>query len=180
MGNKGTAAKPRVYPQSKCKKCRNERDKVRVLERKQENNGVDPVRARTNAKLSRMRADGQFVDRWIYIDARSSDRKSGRENDLTREFIRESIKLGCRYCGDVSSRMTLDRIDNDIGHLQSNVVPACFRCNLTRRDMPYAAWLLVAKGMREARETGLFGTWPGNNFRDWGNRKKDTLLESNS
>jgi len=57
--------------------------------------------------------------------------------------------------------MTLDRIDNDKGHTQDNVVPACIRCNYARRSMPYEAWLVVAKGMREAREQGLFGDWTG-------------------
>jgi hypothetical protein len=57
--------------------------------------------------------------------------------------------------------MTLDRIDNDKGHTEDNVVPACIRCNYTRRSMPYEAWLVVAKGMREARERGLFGEWTG-------------------
>jgi hypothetical protein len=57
--------------------------------------------------------------------------------------------------------MTLDRVDNSIGHIKSNVVPACTRCNYTRRDMPYEAWLLIAKSMRKAREAGMFDNWTG-------------------
>jgi len=58
--------------------------------------------------------------------------------------------------------MTLDRKDNDVGHVKDNVVPACVRCNYTRGDMPFDAWLVVAAGMRQAREKGLFGDWrPG-------------------
>jgi hypothetical protein len=57
--------------------------------------------------------------------------------------------------------MTVDRVDNDLGHLQSNVVPACVRCNHVRGQMPYEAWLMVAPGMRAAREAGLFGGWDG-------------------
>jgi hypothetical protein len=107
------------------------------------------------------RAAGQNTDFWIYVDSRKSDRKAGRENDLTREFIREQITKGCSYCGETELRMTLDRIDNTKGHTKDNVVPACIRCNYTRKDMPYAAWLIVAKGMQEARAASLFGAWTG-------------------
>jgi len=107
------------------------------------------------------RAAGLNVERWIYEDARRSDRKRDLENDLTKAFIREQIEKGCSYCGEESIRMTLDRIDNSIGHLQSNCVPACIRCNCTRRHMPYEAWLIVAPAMREARLAGLFGDWTG-------------------
>jgi hypothetical protein len=55
--------------------------------------------------------------------------------------------------------MTLDRKDNSIGHLLDNVVPCCIRCNYIRRDMPFEAWLIVATGIRKAKELGLFGTW---------------------
>jgi hypothetical protein len=57
--------------------------------------------------------------------------------------------------------MTLDRIDNKRGHSRANVVPACIRCNYARRDMPYAAWLCLAPGLRVALEQGLFGEWTG-------------------
>jgi len=97
----------------------------------------------------------------IKTDSRASDRKAGRDNDLTREFIAAEISKGCTYCGETEIRMTLDRINNDRGHTQDNVVPACIRCNYTRKNMPYEAWLVVAKGMREAREAGLFNGWTG-------------------
>jgi hypothetical protein len=97
----------------------------------------------------------------ILIDSRRSDKRAGRENSLTRDFIAEQISKGCDYCGETELRMTLDRIDNAKGHTQSNVVPCCIRCNYTRRAMPYEAWLVVAKGMREARGLNLFNGWTG-------------------
>jgi hypothetical protein len=57
--------------------------------------------------------------------------------------------------------MTLDRIDNFIGHVKTNVQPACIRCNYLRRDMPYEAWLIVAEGVRQARKAGAFADWVG-------------------
>lgn len=55
--------------------------------------------------------------------------------------------------------MTLDRIDNTIGHVQTNVVAACVRCNYMRRDMPYAAWTRLVPLIKQLREEGLFGAW---------------------
>jgi hypothetical protein len=97
----------------------------------------------------------------ILEDARREDRKRGRDNDLDIHFVRDAISMACAYCGETSLRMTLDRIDNALGHLKANVVGACERCNIVRRDMPAAAWAVVAAGMKEARLRGLFGTWTG-------------------
>lgn len=71
------------------------------------------------------------------------------------------IQEPCVYCGEDQIRMTVDRIDNEVGHVKGNIVSACERCNYARRDMPYQAWQVVAKAMKEAREKGLFGSWTG-------------------
>jgi hypothetical protein len=97
----------------------------------------------------------------IYQDARKADRKKQRTNDLTLELVKRLIASPCSYCGDNELRKTLDRVDNSLGHVESNVVVACERCNYVRRDMPYDAWLVVANGMRAAREAGMFGHWNG-------------------
>ncbi len=107
------------------------------------------------------RSDPAYRAMFFCQDANKNDKKKGRDNDLTKEFAELLLRECCRYCGDDQNRMTLDRVDNDLGHLQSNVVPSCVRCNITRGQMPYEAWLVVAQGMRTAREAGLFGGWDG-------------------
>lgn len=59
--------------------------------------------------------------------------------------------------------MTMDRIDNSLGHLMSNVLPACIRCNYLRRDVPFEAWMVIVPSVKKAVEEGLFGTWTGAN-----------------
>lgn len=109
------------------------------------------------------RRNPDYVAYYILRDSRYQDKSKGRENDLDEKFIAEMISHGCSYCGATSDevRIGLDRINNSLGHLKSNVVPACIRCNNTRRDMPIEAWLIVAEGMRKAREQGKFGNWDG-------------------
>ena len=97
----------------------------------------------------------------IFRDCRHSDKRSGRTNDLTKDFVALTINRDCFYCGETLLRMSLDRVDNSKGHTMDNVIPACVRCNYIRKDMPYDAWIVVAVGMRQAREQGLFGGWGG-------------------
>lgn len=134
------------------------------LRKQDSNNNPERVSKETSKFLQKakdQRNSGINVGRWILEDSRKSDKKKKRENDLTKEFIDRLIANGCCYCGETSLRMTLDRTDNTKGHLQSNVRPACMRCNYARGSMPYEAWLLLADGMRRARELGLFDNWNG-------------------
>lgn len=116
---------------------------------------------RINQKQREWRRDLINTDKFIYVGSRKNDKNKGRQNDLTREFIRMMISKPCQYCGDSGCRMTLDRIDNSIGHLQSNVVPCCVRCNYIRRDIPYEAWLIMIPAIKQARIAGSFGDWDG-------------------
>ena len=147
--------------QATCKKCIN---KIQVQRRKK-----DPGYRASQKKYElvyanrkkQKRIKGLDTARFILSDSKSADRKVGFLNDLTREFIEKKIKDGCFYCGEIKLRMTLDRIDNSKGHTKANVIPACIRCNYTRRDMPFKAWCYISAGIKKARIKGLFGRWTG-------------------
>lgn len=150
------AGRPRSY----CKRCHgdNTNESRRGI-------GVrtysESSRQTTRERLRRQRLDPDQLFRVVYMDSRSSDRKKGRNNDLTMDFVRECVSQACFYCGDTQTRMTLDRIDNALGHTCANVNPACIRCNYMRGSMPYPAWLRLVPLVRKAREEGLFGAWTG-------------------
>lgn len=96
----------------------------------------------------------QFVRR-----SKRSDAEKGYENNLTVEFVEAQFDEPCSYCGTTEIPPSLDRIDNDKGHTLDNVVPCCARCNYIRRDIPYAAWLLMVPGLKEAHEKGFLSNY---------------------
>lgn len=148
--------KGRIYKRSQCRKCES---KKRELRQSPEQRALRYQRH--NEMKREQRAAGERTWYFVLGDSRQSDAKCGRENNLDTAFVREALAKGCSYCGETELRMTLDRVDNNLGHLKTNVVPACIRCNYARRSMPYVAWLLLVPGIRQAREQGLFGTWTG-------------------
>lgn len=106
------------------------------------------------------RANNVNVEKYILQDTRRADKKKGFICDLDLGFVKQLIDKPCTYCCDPKpSKMTLDRIDNSKGHTKDNVVQACYRCNLFRRDMPYEAWLYIAPVMKQLRENGLLDNW---------------------
>jgi hypothetical protein len=116
---------------------------------------------RINAKMRSRRASGENLGYFVLKDSRQSDKVHNRLNDLTREFVEQQIAKPCTYCELTGLRMTLDRIDNLKGHLQSNVQPSCMRCNYIRRNIPYEAWILMIPGVKAAAQCGAFGSWDG-------------------
>lgn len=116
-----------------------------------------PTAAQASLVQRRWRANNPLSA--VFRDCRASDKKRGFNNDLDHEFIRILIASGCKYCGETTIRMTLDRIDNSIGHIKTNVLPCCIRCNYIRGSMPFEAWMIMAPAVRQAKEAGLFGTW---------------------
>jgi len=145
------------YLRTQCRKCESRKRFVRPYSKE----ATGRAQARYSEKIRHLRLSNFDTARWILRDSRGSDKKNGRRNDLDAKFVESTIKNGCSYCGETAIRMTLDRIDNEKGHIRNNVVPACIRCNYARRNMPYKAWVVVARGMRKARKNGLFGNWTG-------------------
>lgn len=118
-------------------------------------------RSQDRRKQLRRSEDSLQIAKIIVEDSRKTDKKLNRINDLDTSWVMLEIAKPCQYCGENSLRMTLDRIDNSLGHVKNNVTPACIRCNYARRDMPHTAWIKLAPAMREARLAGDFGVWTG-------------------
>jgi hypothetical protein len=92
---------------------------------------------------------------------RAADRKSGMENNLTREFIKNRLfnNSKCSYCNVSGTTLTLDRINSNKGHTMDNVVVACVHCNRLRRNIPYDIWRKISSKMNIAMRLGLLNEW---------------------
>lgn len=75
-------------------------------------------------------------------------KKYEEENFVTFDYVIEKLlcsKLKCYYCNERvkifynmckdETQWTLDRIDNEIGHNDGNVLISCLGCNLKRRKL---------------------------------------------
>ncbi len=116
----------------------------------------------TNLRRALERKDIRSHAKNILKDSRHSDKRHGRENNLDEEFIQTLIAFPCSYCGIDDERISLDRIDNRLGHLRSNVLPCCLRCNWLRRDMPFDVWTWFVATVRQVSTMRQYREWhPG-------------------
>ncbi len=88
-----------------------------------------------------------------------SDRLKDREFNLTIQWCLDNV-FGeeCDYCG-AKELIGVDRIDNSIGHIETNCHPVCYRCNSirgnhrTHGEMLEFRKLVDSIGFEKARET---------------------------
>lgn len=117
-----------------------------------------------NKQLRRGTTDDYAI--FILSDSKRNDKVKNQDNDLTLDFIKSILSANrCFYCENTNCKFTLDRIDNNLGHLQNNVNICCDRCNTLRGNMPYDAWLHICPAIKSARELGLFDNWMPYNLR---------------
>ena len=140
--------KGKVYWSQQCKTCRPDRQRRSIASREKQRD-----HERTARKDPAKRAN------FILSACKNFDKRHGFVCDLDLKFIQQTIAPGCSYCLDTIGQMTLDRIDNSMGHLKFNVVSCCFRCNYIRRNMPHAAWLVIVPAIKRAHQLGLFQEW---------------------
>ena len=100
---------------------------------------------------------GNFVNRKSYGESslnrvfkhyKKDAKKRGYEFNISIDFFKVITQQDCEYCG-ISPNNTclgtgsfgeyryngIDRVDNEIGYLESNVVPCCKDCNIAKRAM---------------------------------------------
>ncbi len=68
-----------------------------------------------------------------YDHYKSSAKEKGLEFSISIEDFEDWLLTSCTYCG-FEGVVGLDRIDNDKGYTQHNVVPCCSLCNKTRSN----------------------------------------------
>ena len=99
------------------------------------------------------KADRTNPEDWyifLHRSMKSADKRRKHFFNLTEDEVKELVTdKKCVYCDKKYSRMSLDRIDNSLGHEKKNVVVCCGFCNLTRQDMPIGTWLAMVPALKE-------------------------------
>lgn len=88
----------------------------------------------------------------VYVQ---SARRRGFSWELTEVFFESIVTKECWYCGAAPSQEQkkwpgvrfngLDRVENDRGYVEDNVVPCCVRCNYGKHTMGRAEFLDMVK-----------------------------------
>ena len=88
--------------------------------------------------------------------AQDSAKRRGYQLTITEEEYRKLIQLNCHYCDNSLCKETgsgMDRIDNNVGYVLTNVVPCCTVCNLGRGDrFSYEEWKVMINALIEFRK----------------------------
>lgn len=81
---------------------------------------------------------GARKNRWTktphgrYLRCRSTAKTRGLEFTLSEPEFTHLIEEGCYYCNGSASG--LDRVDNTLGYIATNIVPCCYQCNSMKMD----------------------------------------------
>lgn len=73
-------------------------------------------------------------DRERFIVYKSSCKQKNRIFLLTKEDFKILNSSKCFYCG-TEEKLGFDRLNPAVGYTISNVVPCCFRCNISKHTM---------------------------------------------
>ena len=81
---------------------------------------------------------------------RKADKKRNQICNLDREFLINNIfNKECIYCHSLIN-IGCDRVDNNLGHIKTNVVPCCRICNTTRmNNFSHDEMILLGKIIKE-------------------------------
>ena len=88
----------------------------------------------------------------VFCDYRKSAQNRGLAFELTRDDVQALVSQNCQYCGQlpqVKFKKThrseqaaihasfphngIDRVNNDLGYIKTNIVPCCDGCNYAKR-----------------------------------------------
>ena len=93
----------------------------------------------------------------VFLSYRMNAGRRGIKFFLTKEEFEDLVTKNCFYCGAkpsarknkaLKSHMPMngvDRVDNTVGYLKSNCVPACPECNMAKRMLTVRRFLQLVR-----------------------------------
>lgn len=115
------------------------------------------IKSKRNTKIPKNNPSNRAKASKMISSYKIKDRKAGlQECDITIDWMLEYITNSpCIYCGD-TKRIGCDRIDNNIGHLKTNVVPCCYECNCARnRNFTFEEMKEIGLAIKKVKQKRL-------------------------
>ncbi len=123
----------RVYYKKNKHKIDKEAAKV-IRKRTYKRNRLDEIE---KAKTYR----SAHIERTRYIEIKSGAKKRHIEFNLTFEQFMIYWAKSCTYCGDKIETIGIDRVNNNRGYTQTNLVTCCYTCNWMKRHLNYTDFI---------------------------------------
>lgn len=119
------------------KKDWNARNKDKIKEQEVHRRNIYRKTDKGKKSARKAKENWHATDRGKYKVAKLYAKRKKLEFTLEMEKYLELRKQNCYYCNEKNLSMGgvgLDRIDNDKGYIDGNVLPCCKDCNRTRGD----------------------------------------------
>lgn len=116
---------------STCKECRKEEKKEYlkrdyVIEKNKKYYLEHKKEIRDRCNKHRFTLNGQ------YHEYKKNAKRRKKDFNLSEEDCKPFFNGVCYYCGEEYNGLGIDRIDNEIGYVLTNLVPCCYRCNIMK------------------------------------------------
>ena len=96
-------------------------------------------------------SDEDRVKNSLIQEYKNSAKQRGLIYELSEKCLFTFVKSNCHYCGKPPNKSHrkcdtflyngLDRVDNSVGYIASNVVPCCYICNKMKGNLPVEVFL---------------------------------------
>lgn len=123
-----------------CKDCVKEKNRQRYLKNKESINQRNKAwkKANRGQYLAQQREYNRAYHKTIPGKYREYKQSAFRRNytwALSKEAFAQYWQVPCYYCGDEIDTIGIDRINNDLGYIESNIVSCCSVCNRAKDTM---------------------------------------------
>lgn len=126
------AAKRRQYREKNREKLININKQYREKNKEKIATQRKQYREKNKDRIKNYRTD----PRYAFSTYRTGAKKKGLEFSICLNFFIDMIKKPCTYCGVVGA-MGIDRIDSNIGYIETNCAPCCSKCNYMKLDYTF-------------------------------------------
>ena len=86
----------------------------------------------------------------------------GYDFDISFEVFKKLVEADCYYCGLKRGKNLngIDRVDNDVGYLEENIVTACKICNNMKNTYNEATFILMCAHIADFNKIYRFSLYP--------------------